>query len=364
MQAPKEDRGSPPQLAIIATLGLGKTRAVIEALNNLAPDSGASILAPDHALGHELLGRIRSGVPAHRVVQILGREAINADGQPMCVQSELVKAWSAIGGSVQNAFCRMQRDDGTVEECEHFHACPYQAQRRDKECAIRIGSHAHLTLPQDVNSINLGADITIIDESPIDQLVKFTQVSLDDICGTKGHNVRTFRQADHDDTNADFAEWSFQLRGVLEKCPNPTPADIAVANLNAARCKLMSGYWYDIARDGVDVTPAMAPAEKRKIIDSRQHARVAFRVATLWKILHEIMTIHEAGVHNYSELRFLRVSGRNLELSYSKQPKVSGPLILLDGTADDEILQQFFPGIEIVRINVKSSNVSVHLTTH
>jgi len=238
-----------------------------------------------------------------------------------------------------------------VEECEHFAACRYQAQRADDSPAVRVGSHAHLGLPQEVNSIRLDA-LTVVDESPVDTLVRVgSAVKLDDVWRAEGRQVVTRRPSAHVEDNADFNDWSLMLREVLEQ-PDPTPAMLREAGLDAGRCKRMAGWWFDPARMGEEVTPAMPTARKEEIIKGRmQTARIALRMARLWKLLEELLAL-PAG-DDLGELRCLRVRKNTVELAYSKEAKIGGPLLILDGTADDEILRRFWPDIEIVRIRVR-----------
>jgi len=206
---PAELRGEPPRLALIATLGIGKTEVVAKAIGKLPIGCSVNVLAPDHALGRELTARLATAAPGHRVIQVLGREAVDADGEPMCHQRDLVAQWSALGGSVQSGFCRATGEDGSVEECPHFACCRYQAQRADDAPAIRVGSHAYLALAPEFSPLPAAADLMVIDENPVDTLTRASgSVTLDDVWSPSGRQVLTHRRRDHVDQNANFNEFS------------------------------------------------------------------------------------------------------------------------------------------------------------
>jgi len=120
----------------------------------------------------------------------------------------------------------------------------------------------------------------------------------------------------------------------------------------------MAGRCYDHARQGDEVTPDMSRERKLEAIQRRKEAKTMFLMGRLWSLFARIL--EGSPENDPAELRCLRVRGSIVELAYSLEPKIVGPLLILDGTADEEVLRRFWSGIQVFRVTVRAEHY--HLT--
>jgi hypothetical protein len=328
----------PPALALVQTLGSGKTRTAAEAIA-LAP-AGARInfLAPDHALGAELLARITQAAgDRHRVTQVFGRNMVHPSGERMCKEHELAAGVQKLGYSVQSTLCKTNK-----AVCPHFDGCRYQQQRADRgKPGIYVGPHAYLGMAEENTPLGL-AHLTVIDEDPTGALLRSSTLPLDAI---SADDLRGLDEIKH----AAAVQASGLARDLLAGSgPNA---------LTMQQCEMMAYHWYDQIKK-LPITPDMPRAAKQAALDAAAgSSKLARRVARFWLLLAEVI--------GRAELRPFRVyettddDGRRekrVEMVWSLDPKIKGPVIVLDGTANDEILRRFWPQIAIERIDIRAEH--------
>lgn len=157
----------PPVEGIRATVGLGKSDAVLECLTDpeLA-DKFINYFAPAHRLNFELLGRVqakaRPGSP--RALLVIGREQNHpGTGEPMCRKAELARSIRLLGHNVTETLCARQVKGSPPEYCPHHPEaagdCPYIQQVMDKNPAVRFMAHVSVFIEHPAE------DFAIIDES-------------------------------------------------------------------------------------------------------------------------------------------------------------------------------------------------------
>jgi len=349
-----------PVMVLKMTLGTGKTHNAIQMLNDFPTTECINFLAPDHSLGGELVNRLRANTK-HRVLQVLGRDQDDPEtGESMCVEKELARQVQGLGLPVQSCLCALKKDDATTEYC-HNHpeaggSCRYQLQIADQGPGIRVAPHSYMALSAEFSPLPKAA-LTIIDENPTNALVRGTDakycIELADILAT-GAIVEN--EADRLKTEAEIAAYSASLFAILSH-KNPTPAKLRAAGLSASAAKFTSGKWY-ATLERLDVTPAMPQsAKKDRIAAYRQ--QIALKLGRLWRIIADVID------SPLDELRPIRVEERldregkprtYVDMVWSFDPKIDGPTLILDGTADEEIMRRFWPSLDFVQIDVKVEN--------
>jgi hypothetical protein len=327
-----------PALALIQTLGSGKTRAAIEAIA-LAP-AGARInfLAPDHALGAELLARITQAAgDRHRVAQVFGRDMVHPNGEPMCREADLAAEVRVLGHSVQSTLCKSKR-----ARCPHFDGCRYQQQRADRgKPGIDVGPHAYLAIAESHSPLGR-AHLTVIDEDPTKALIRDSSVPLDAISADE---LRGLDEIQH----AVAAELSRLARDLLTGSGTGE-------GITPQHCKMMAIHWYGQIK-ALPITPDMPRAAKQAALDAAGAAKLARRVARFWLLLGEV-----AGRRERRPFRLYDGTDddgrkvKRVEMVWSLDPRIAGPVLVLDGTANDAILRRFWPQIAIERIDIKAEH--------
>jgi hypothetical protein len=344
-----------PALTLAQTLGGGKTEIAVGAIATAPAGAYVNFLAPDHALGSELVSRIQRAVGnRHRVVQVFGRDQIHPSGERMCKDHDTAAEIQRCGLSVQQHLCKVKiREQGKparYAHCPHFQTCLYQKQRADKDPAIRIGPHAYLALAHQYSPLP-AAHLTIIDEDPTPALIRdanlpLAAISADDLRGI-GITERMLAEQ----------LWRFVL-GVLA-AQTPTAERMREVGISASDCRWMKTLWYRQVDRNLVITPSMTPEEKKAALAKVRQSQRALRVARFWALLAEVIDL------DLPELRPFRVveveteeglKEKRVEMVWSVDPKIEGPVMLLDGTANDEIVRRFFPGTEIARIDIKAEH--------
>jgi hypothetical protein len=336
-----DDLFAPTALALVQTLGSGKTLTAIEAIALAPAGARVNFLAPDHALGAELLARITQAAgDRHRVTQVFGRGMKHPSGEPMCQEHKLAAAVSRLGYSVQSTLCKSK-----TAVCPHFDGCLYQRQRADRnKPGIYIGPHAYLGMTEERSPLGR-AHLTIIDEDPTGALIRDWSLPLDAI---SADDLRGLSEADH----ANAERWSRLARELL--------LGAGTNELMAQQCRTMEIHWYDQIKK-LPITPDMPRAAKEALLEAAAAAAAATlagRVARFWGLLGEVIGGSELlrPFRVYEAMTRAGLKEKRVAMSWSLDPKIKGPVILLDGTANDEILRRFWSDIAIERIDIKAEH--------
>jgi len=140
----------PPAFATQSTTGLGKTSIFVEEVANdrVHPRADGAkemytlpwgYLIPTHRLGENVADLYREqGLMA---CVIRSRDALSADGEPMCVAPEQVELAVAFHAPIQETCCKGKDAKGKERRCRFFGECRYQAQFPDEPPDVFIAAH-------------------------------------------------------------------------------------------------------------------------------------------------------------------------------------------------------------------------------
>ncbi len=367
---PPEPR--PPVELIIATLGLGKTELICGICAEVPEGENVTCYARDHSLVAELADRIRArGGEKHRVIPFYGREQDHPDGGPMCYFADLARDISKTGQSVERALCKRPKDPETMsadmysgrsmslhEYCPRHPdinevGCRYETQRGDTGPAIRVAPHAYLAIG-DGNPLP-DAALSLIDEAPAPALIRDGN--------SYGVPLRLITQIDwlgtgkkeHAADDAQTAmDYSRALHDVLA-APASTPAKLRAAGLDAGKAKWMAGRWFEQVED-LGVTPAMPRSKKEERIKAYK-SQISLQMGRLWTLVHDVIDLDTDELRCFRIVEVMHKHPETMVLMvWSVEPKITGPVLICDGTADDEITRRFFPDVEVTTINVRAEN--------
>ena len=352
-----------------ATLGLGKTALICDVCADVPQNENCNVYAKDHSLVFELAERIKARLGnSHRVIPFYGREQNHPDGEPMCHQAEMAKSIAGCNQSVRDKLCKFEVSPGCFEHCTRHpevtnRPCRYEQQCQDKEPAIRVAPHAYLAIGKG-NPLPKAA-LHLIDENPSPSLIRDGDsygvplrmiqetkwISQPRPCKNQTKQGQRDSQVNNEQSAKDYSKW---LHAVLSS-DKPTPAKLREAGLDAGRAKWMAGEWYRSV-EKLEITPSMPhDTKKTKIIAYK--SQLALKMGKLWTLVHDVIDL------DIDELRCFRVREEMKEhpetmiyMVWSVDPKIEGPTLICDGTADEEIMRRFFPTVEVTTINVRAEN--------
>ena len=124
--------------------GSGKTQQVAEhiAMNETGV---VEVYQPTHRLGDEWKASVLKFNPSKKVIVIKGREALDGQGQPLCIKHQLAAQLSHKGLSVYPNLCRSSQGKGKAPlECNRYQHCAYIQQFGVAD--VYVYTHAHLPL--------------------------------------------------------------------------------------------------------------------------------------------------------------------------------------------------------------------------
>src|SRR5262245_49294020 len=138
----KEPKPPPPAFATQSTTGLGKTSIFVEEVANdrlhPRPDGAKEMyklpwgyLVPTHRLGENVANLFREQGLTASVIR--SRDALSADGEPMCLDPEQVKLAMDFRAPIQETCCKGKDAKGKERRCPFLPECRYQAQFQGKD---------------------------------------------------------------------------------------------------------------------------------------------------------------------------------------------------------------------------------------
>lgn len=142
--------------------GSGKTQQMAAHIAQ-RETSVVEVYQPTHRLGDEWMASVLNYNPNKRVIVIKGREALDGQGQPLCIKHQLAQQLSQKGLSVYPNLCRSSQGKGKAPlECQRYHHCAYIQQFGPAD--VYIYTHAHLPLERgELETWKPG--LVVIDES-------------------------------------------------------------------------------------------------------------------------------------------------------------------------------------------------------
>jgi putative DNA primase/helicase len=342
-----DDGDEARQIGVKAAAGTGKTRTLLRELQARpeALEGHFDIFVPQHRLADELAQEAAGGPLQVQVIR--GREYKQPNGSTLCAKAPEAREVARAGFSVWDHMCRrLDPETGESEVCEHFATCPYVAQFRNPEPAVRIMAHEAMFLPRNRGLPKPQA--VVIDETFHAKALRQTDFALDRL--TAGRPWRLFgRNIDPADL-VDLDVIARTVRRALEAGEHPRDAGVT-----AEQCRFAAKIEFG-GIEGLGITPGMTHADQRKRLDSYQRTE-AMRLYRFWKLLET--EIGRDGPLRQIELR-RDVPGRDNEISdriflhWRHELRLSDvPVLVLDADLDPTITRKFLPRLEIVEVPVE-----------
>lgn len=319
---------------IQAAMGIGKTTVIAR---EIAQANGLrEYYAPTHGLANEVKEKILQLNPSLRVVVIAGRSHPGADGNPLCRKHKLAEGVARAGGDVYGSICSKKRvvaKTTAFERCQYYTACPYIAQFRPAD--VTIYPHAYLPLRR-MKLEPAVPDIAVIDESFYSSCIEVVDVP-----------IRLLRAPFLDQSTAHV------LAQVEHALVRELPL-LTYLRETGAYAEEWVAAWKSIST-GAHISPAMGASEQKRALPQ-------LRERSLLKALFHIVFVEmghgrrgSQGILYSAESQMVKVHitkriVRFDERTYGPPGKVAR-LIHIDGSADDRIIQQWFPGARTTRIS-------------
>jgi hypothetical protein len=355
----------PPVVAVAASPGAGKSRAILEALagvdrSRLSGD--VVIYGPTLAQAEEAaVVAVARGVGWHVT---RGRSARNpATGTPMCARSELAERVARAGLNVTGTLCTRTEEDGTVSTCPHFESCAYLRQWHALEPGpvVRFESAAYLQRGKDGSGRPVA--VRIVDETVWRGFLRTAAVRVDSFTRAapvfaKGRNRRVRGQ-----------RAAFERQVELDN-DRVTAAQAVATAMQEGRSPVVDGFeakdFEAFARaeeDGptvLHVSPGAADAALVKAVERFEAGdREAGKRAALWRVLAEAKRAGRADservqfVADYRGKRGDKEPRDVIRVHWRAAFPSDVPVIHLDADADPLILAQMHPGAELVQFALR-----------
>ena len=327
--------------AVIATVGAGKTEQAFREIAALGiwRDKRVHMYVPTVVLAAEELERTQDhGIENARIHR---SRDFKAEGiEPLCDETmqPVAKVVEEAGGRVRETVC---------SKCKFAEACGWMKQGADDGPGLVIMPADYSLLPTAKK-----ADVQIFDESFWQKGIRRSG-KLDTNVFAQLPTIRTRDNTQHDhDAENDLHTANSKLRRAIENWDDTT-APLVASGLTpeiAKRARGINHQRADLLTELLKKTPLDAMG---KIISRHQkeHA-TARREAELWSILATELELATDAPRQIMGVRLDQGDGvlhmqRRADL---KAPDI--PTLVLDATAEPEILRAFLPKIEVKRFNV------------
>ena len=371
-----EPTPSPPVHALKIDLGVGKSRATVEALAG-AIRSGAFETAfyfvPLHVLADELVAQFNLiGAPLGLAAKpFRGRSFENEPGEPMCPLHEEAAAVAISGGVVAKSLCRYKRT-----YCEHH---PDNPNRPDKPCRYIMQTQEPATLwllPHQflfkAKPAGLpGPDLIVIDEA-------YWQSSLHGVGETGPITVTTSslnkswvisgrkgRDTIADSMVLDLCK-ELAIRALESHFDGPLFKQAFIdAGLDAEKCRQAATSEYS-QKAPVRFTPGMAPAARRRALESWRD-NGAMRLGQFWQLLGKLLAGEDEQSPHLTLERNARLpegvgTGDVIHMRWSSDivAAYDVPTLILDATLSEPITRRFFPQLyQVTQISVEKPHQKI-----
>lgn len=173
--------GSSKRMALRVTMGSGKTTQAIDHLKTLCsnnPNLNVEFYAPRHDLIRELLPKLNDIDPGVQLIHVRGRGEKDEKGETPCQRYDYVQSLEKAGVSVgPNACWRSE-----TEKCDHYDTCLYQSQFKPDPMrggAVRFLPHAYLKQPR--HQFTPDPDLIIIDEAFLSSIHEHLTLDSEDV---------------------------------------------------------------------------------------------------------------------------------------------------------------------------------------
>ena len=323
-------QGQARRLALRVTMGLGKTTIAAEEINKLIskmPSLNIEVYTPRHDLADEFIAKLSDQTKfSVDVVHVYGRGQQDKAGKELCSNYEMVEAYENAGLSIYPNVC-YQHDD---EKCEYFDGCAYLNQFRPNEPgSVRIFPHNYLGLRR--SNMLPEPDLIIIDEGFVGSLQQKHSVTSDDV-----------RDYISDDNNPNAGSL------IVDSLRNKKPL-LAVLRQNKIEPQWLRSLKFDhgenILSFGKDKLKTITRLKNKSYAKYRN-------LKSLCVILAEELEAHP----DRDEVTRLRYDTHSQAVFLNQLADLPLPetasLLILDATADEQLLKHIIPDIEFERIDV------------
>ena len=372
------------QQATIATPGIGKTRIILAAFRTrmraaaltkgdvLEIDSGTSTDSADPAPGFigqpwylaptVRLAKEAAGIYGDGAAVVVGRTYTDETSEALCGKADVVEAAAKAGvHAIAKSFCYSKDEKGVEHVCELRAGCPYYAQFDAVQAAdVVFGSHelASLTMSR---KLLPEPGVVIIDEN-FSLVTKTRRFSPDVARKSAGPHLATIEVVLA--ALADGRDPRDALRGLKHDTDSTTDGP-------GPRPWTRKGVG-KIARELEDagekplLYPGLSDQEVRERLKVKRvtpyAAMLLRRVAAEWSLMERPLY----GVTYWPKFKVKTkddgtVEMPMVELQHRRQLHIAAkvPVLLLDGTAEDEMLRAVWPNIEVTHIEAPRR---MHLT--
>jgi putative DNA primase/helicase len=358
----------PPVFATQSTTGLGKTSIFVEEVANdrlhPRPDGAPEMyklpwgyLTPTHRLGENVASLFRAQGLTASVIR--SRDALSADGEPMCTNLEQVQLAKDFHAGIQETCCKGKDAKGKEWQCPFFVGCLYQAQFPDNLPDVFIVAHQMMFHAQK----RFGEFAAIgIDES-------FWEAGLWGIGKDESNWTIEIEQIANREIPDDFYDHLANLRKMLAELlqqqigvggvrsdifdPSDGVFQLSPRNfLEAEECgEAIRWEWRLMPK--IEIVPGMSPAAIKNFYVTNkqklQDRRFARRMIALWEALNDFLKRKDSAVSGriiikeFDRKRVVAVRG---VWPVRKQWQVT--TMIMDATLPAlPMLQAYFPQVEV-----------------
>lgn len=326
------ENGRKPKRAIAATMGLGKSRAFLHRVAELArrnPLLKIDVYAPTHKLCEELAERIvDAGLPSDQAIVLKGRSQRLSDGTPVCPRFDELQGLEKKGYSIRANACYRSEE----EKCDHYETCAYWRMRNSdsRSKSVHFKPHSYLATPK-ADSDTRKPDLVVIDETPLTSMLKRRRI--------KDSEVRQLFTAAGRPDLAKLVVRSLEDREPLLRKLRET--------------QVTPQFLEDLkAKPGTAVSVFNVSAQEASQAISAAGNNRSFDLAAFGRVLAEEMRHHP----NRDDVTRLRYDGHHHSVVIDElvdPPFDPGtPLLLLDATADERLVEKVFGIVDFDRIDV------------
>lgn len=386
---------------LLATPGLGKTRSTSQIIAATDPMSVVWVLQPTGVKSAEFESDIRRWLSERGddrpVTYVRGRGADRPDRPgKMCERHEAAAAVAVTGRSVSQTMCRGVRLDGAsgseIEDlCPFYERCAYIAQRdtvKDLDHGVFILSHAALLTPTDAPK----PDFIIVDEDFTQQLTRVVEVSADAFRLEGDHGAGAMEAlamvAADPDVPSVTPDLVDDIRRILELVLDTLRGEAPLAAMRehfeietlSRTAKALSEAERALS---AGIFPGMPDDEIAELIEAAQASGLRKLAAILRGIVREMKAAaeweEEDGVRAtfngivYNPNAKVVIDGGKTEtvtrvtahyLKKMNDLPWMAPVLILDGTADTELLQIALGekrDLEVTRIDAERQGEVIHV---
>jgi hypothetical protein len=319
--------------------GSGKSTKIrqraVEVAARLAAGEVVVVGVPRHHLGEEQLAALRDKFPDSKPAAIWrGRGAADPDhpGEQMCLRYEEVQKVQKLKLDVDKSLC--QQD---TLRCQFFDRCGYQRQKRP----AAIWFTAHETLVHEKPKVIGKVKELLIDEDPVDALLWFDKIALDDFA-----QVSHARNRDDPNLGQRLTGARRRLVDFIEDLPDgPIPKSDLHHFAGGWAERQAKGEWYEKVEPDID--PGMSRRQVEDAVANATNNTLMDKRIKLWKAVAD--AVRDDAPELCGRLKLKTVNGRRFVMMSGIQQinsEFGEPAFLTDASADPGILRHIWPQLD------------------